>query len=148
MIASSSVRIVSRTSSVPVPSGPIKIQSPVVLPSICPRRRSPRTLTLVQSTISRVPAGPVPTSTAGLLSSRIVHSGTSSIAMILPFSSCWRPGRGHPTAEETPRPPAHVGRRSGLSVPDALLDPFAEGLVHVLPVLEGALEHRLGHPVQ
>src|ERR1700739_4328442 len=82
MIASSSVRSVSRTSSVPVPSGPISIQSPVVLPSICPRRRSPWTLTLVQSTISRVPTGPVPTLTAGLLSSRIVHSGTSSIAMI------------------------------------------------------------------
>ncbi len=38
-----------------------------------------------------------------------------------------------------------VGRRSGLSVADALLDPVAEVLVYVLPVLEGPLEHWLGH---
>src|SRR5215469_7371671 len=38
--------------------------------------------------------------------------------------------------------------RSGLPVADALLDLVAQVLVHVLPVLEGTLEHRLGHAVE
>ena len=40
------------------------------------------------------------------------------------------------------------GRWSGLPGADALLDLVAEGLVHVLPVLEGPLQHRLGHAVE
>src|SRR5262249_28043302 len=40
------------------------------------------------------------------------------------------------------------GGRSGLPGADALLDPVAESLVHVAPVLEGALEDRLGHAAQ
>ena len=43
---------------------------------------------------------------------------------------------------------AWAAGRSGLSVANAFLDAFAEGLVHVLPVLEGALEDRRGHSVQ
>src|SRR5690348_18436837 len=38
--------------------------------------------------------------------------------------------------------------RAGLSGADALLDPLAEVAVHVGPVLEGTLQHRLGDAVE
>src|ERR1700751_5053334 len=41
-----------------------------------------------------------------------------------------------------------AGECSGLSCADALLDALADVLVDVLPVLEGALQDRLGHAAQ
>src|ERR1700685_1109621 len=40
------------------------------------------------------------------------------------------------------------GPESGLLGADAGFAPVAEALVHVAPVLEGALQDRLGHPVE
>jgi len=52
-------------SSDPVPSGPMSSQSAAAAPSISARSRSPSTRARSTSKISRVPAGPAPTSIGG-----------------------------------------------------------------------------------
>ena len=56
--------------------------------------------------------------------------------------------------DEGPAPPGRAvvvrlqGGRSGLSGADTLLDPFAQVVVYVAPVLERALQDRLGDTVE